>query len=149
MFKKDEIADPNSCLGKAYPDEMVFVLLARDLAAPEAIRAWVGERLALGLNRAGDKQIENAIKTIQKMKRQQPILEKMKVLLDEIRDTEENLNSPNSVEQRVTETIKYCEQRINELYKTSLEQKGSQLDGGMALAYAKILRLLKGMEKVE
>jgi phage-related baseplate assembly protein len=34
----------------AHPNEMVFVLLSRDAAAPVAIRAWVAERLRLGKN---------------------------------------------------------------------------------------------------
>ena len=41
MKKTDELADPTSCLNKARDDERLFVLLARDPAAPVTIRAWV------------------------------------------------------------------------------------------------------------
>jgi len=45
----------------AHPEEMVFVLLSRDAAAPVAIRAWVDERLRLGKNVATDAQIVEAL----------------------------------------------------------------------------------------
>lgn len=60
MIKKDELSDPRSCMSRANDDEMIFVLLARDLAAPAAILAWCDERISLGLNSAGDQQIINA-----------------------------------------------------------------------------------------
>ena len=34
MIKKKELSDPNSCMSKARDDEMTFVLLGRDAAAP-------------------------------------------------------------------------------------------------------------------
>lgn len=40
MIKKDEIADPTSCLNKAADEEPVFVLRAHDRAAPSVVRAW-------------------------------------------------------------------------------------------------------------
>lgn len=40
MLKKDEIADPNSCLNKAADDEPVFVLRAQDACAPTHVRDW-------------------------------------------------------------------------------------------------------------
>lgn len=40
MLKKQELSDPSSCMSKAHDTEMVFVLLARDPCAPEAIRYW-------------------------------------------------------------------------------------------------------------
>lgn len=40
---------------------MTFILLARDVAAPAAIRAWVGERLRLGKNSLADEQIQEAL----------------------------------------------------------------------------------------
>jgi hypothetical protein len=61
MIKRSEIADPRSCLNRAKDDEILFVLLARDPAAPVAIRAWVAERLRLGKNRADDGQIREAL----------------------------------------------------------------------------------------
>ena len=36
------------CYGKAAVDEPIFVLLARDPAAPELIRAWVRKHQELG-----------------------------------------------------------------------------------------------------
>jgi hypothetical protein len=53
--------DPNSCWNKARDDERLFVLLARDPAAPAAIRAWVAERVRIGKNAEGDPQIVEAL----------------------------------------------------------------------------------------
>lgn len=61
MRKKDETTKPNTCLAVAAPEEMVFVLLGRDPAAPYAIRAWAAERIRLGKNKTGDAQIVAAI----------------------------------------------------------------------------------------
>lgn len=60
MRKHLELSDPNSCINRATPSEMVFVLLARDLAAPVAIRAWIAERIRLGKNKPTDAQILDA-----------------------------------------------------------------------------------------
>jgi hypothetical protein len=60
MIPRDEIEDMNSCLNKARDGERLFVMLARDPAAPVAIRAWIAERLRLGKNTAGDEQIREA-----------------------------------------------------------------------------------------
>lgn len=67
MIKTDELTDPNSCLSKARDDEILFVLLARDAAAPVAIRAWVAERVRLGKNVPGDPQIVEALECAQRM----------------------------------------------------------------------------------
>jgi hypothetical protein len=40
---------------------MTFVLLARDVAAPTAIRAWVAERIRIGKNTETDEQILEAL----------------------------------------------------------------------------------------
>ena len=61
MIKRDEISEPESCLNKARDNERLFVLLARDAAAPVAIRAWVAERLRLGKNKLDDAQIREAL----------------------------------------------------------------------------------------
>lgn len=61
MRKKDELSKPRTCMQSAHPEEMTFVLLGRDAAAPVAIRAWVVERLRLGKNAAGDDQITEAL----------------------------------------------------------------------------------------
>ncbi len=60
MRKTEELSDPASCMTRARPDEMTFVLLERDAAAPVAIRAWIRERIRLGKNLHGDAQILDA-----------------------------------------------------------------------------------------
>lgn len=61
MRKKDELSREHTCMQHAHPEEMVFVLLSRDAAAPAAIRAWVAERLRLGKNVEIDEQIVEAL----------------------------------------------------------------------------------------
>ena len=61
MIKRDEIEYSESCLNKARDSERLFVLLARDVAAPVAIRAWVAERIRLDKNKASDPQIVEAL----------------------------------------------------------------------------------------
>ena len=56
MRKKDELTNPLSCMSRAREDEMTFVLLGRDVAAPTAIRAWIEERIRVGKNQPGDPQ---------------------------------------------------------------------------------------------
>ena len=60
MIKSDELYNPNSCLNKANDDELIFVLLGRDKAAPIAILAWIEERIRLGKNKRDDLQIVEA-----------------------------------------------------------------------------------------
>lgn len=67
MRKKDELSKARTCMQNAHPNEMTFVLLSRDAAAPVAIRAWVAERLRLGKNKKGDKQIVEALACAQTM----------------------------------------------------------------------------------
>lgn len=61
MIKTQELSDPKSCLNKARPDERVFVLLARDECAPDAIRYWAERRIATGKNQPFDPQIIEAL----------------------------------------------------------------------------------------
>ena len=61
MRKAKELSDPKSCMNRARPDEMTFVLLGRDVAAPAAIRAWIAERVRLGKNNYNDVQIVEAL----------------------------------------------------------------------------------------
>lgn len=61
MIKSKELSDPNSCMNRAADDEPTFVLLARDQAAPSAIRAWVACRVSLGKNSMSDPQITEAL----------------------------------------------------------------------------------------
>jgi hypothetical protein len=60
MIKTKELSDPTSCINVAHDDELVFVLLARDLAAPGAIRHWADARVNLGKNKETDAQIVEA-----------------------------------------------------------------------------------------
>lgn len=67
MLKARELTDPSSCMSRAKPDEMTFVLLGRDAAAPSAIRAWVEERIRLGKNIYSDPQIVEALASARHM----------------------------------------------------------------------------------
>jgi hypothetical protein len=60
MIKRDEIEHTESCFNRATDGERLFVLLARDPAAPVAIRAWIAERIRLGKNVPSDEQIREA-----------------------------------------------------------------------------------------
>ena len=70
MIKREELSNPNSCMSKAKDDEMTFVLLARDIAAPATIRTWVDLRIGLGKNKASDPQIVEALACAEKMEKQ-------------------------------------------------------------------------------
>lgn len=61
MRKLAELSDQQSCLNRAQPTELVFVLLGRDVAAPKAIREWCAERVRLGKNAWDDEQICEAL----------------------------------------------------------------------------------------
>jgi hypothetical protein len=58
MRKRDQLT--KGCMAKARDDELTFVLLGRDRAAPTAIRAWIAERVRIGKNRPDDPQILEA-----------------------------------------------------------------------------------------
>lgn len=70
MRKADELEYIGSCLNKARPDEIIFVLMARDAAAPAAVRAWAMERIKLGLNKSQDAKILEALKSATEMEEQ-------------------------------------------------------------------------------
>lgn len=70
MRKDKELKDPGSCLNSALTDEMVFVLLGRDPAAPEAIRAWAQRRILLQKNTLDDHEIQSALATANLMERE-------------------------------------------------------------------------------
>ena len=61
MRKNDELFKKHTCMQNAHPNEMTFVLIGRDAAAPVAIRAWVAERIRLGKNADDDAQIAEAL----------------------------------------------------------------------------------------
>ena len=64
MRKRDELADPNSCMSKARDDEWLFVLLGRDIAAADTVHFWVRLRVNLGKNRMDDPQIVEALEWV-------------------------------------------------------------------------------------
>jgi hypothetical protein len=70
MTKLEELTHPNSCLARASDDEMIFVLLSRDVCAPLAIRAWAEARVVCGKNRRGDLQIVEALAAAERMEDQ-------------------------------------------------------------------------------
>jgi hypothetical protein len=69
MIKREELSNPDSCMSRARDNEMTFVLLGRDIAAPAAIRAWVAVRISHGKNKRGDPQILEALAAAEKMER--------------------------------------------------------------------------------
>ena len=68
MRKSDELA--KGCMAKAIEGEMCFVLLARDPAAPAAIREWIQERIWAGKNNPGDPQLIEAEECARTMERE-------------------------------------------------------------------------------
>ena len=60
MTKAKELSEPDSCLNRAKDDELLFVLLSRDYAAPKTIRFWADLRIRLGMNKPDDAQIIEA-----------------------------------------------------------------------------------------
>lgn len=67
VIKREELTNPNSCMSRAHDEEMTFVLLGRDAAAPVAIRAWMAERIRIGKNKPGDAQILEALQCAESM----------------------------------------------------------------------------------
>lgn len=67
MKKKHEVELPGSCLNRADDDEMIFVLLGRDVAAFETINAWIDARIKHGKNVDGDSQILGAKRCLEGM----------------------------------------------------------------------------------
>lgn len=60
MRKFQELNNANSCLNKAKPNELIFILRGHDLASPFAIEQWCAERIRLGKNKEDDDQIIEA-----------------------------------------------------------------------------------------
>lgn len=76
MQKIAELHNADSCLNKANSDELIFVLLGRDIAAPETIRFWAAERVRLGKNHPADRQIQEAVACAAKMEAAAAAMEK-------------------------------------------------------------------------
>ena len=68
MLKIQELRE--GCMSRALDEEMTFVLLARDIAAPATIRAWCNRRIRLGINHSSDHQIIEARSCANEMERQ-------------------------------------------------------------------------------
>ncbi len=50
MRKRDELADPDSCLGRAEDDEPLFILRAKDGLSSTTVRAWADYAAKSGLH---------------------------------------------------------------------------------------------------
>lgn len=70
MIKREELTNPHSCMSRAKDGEMTFVLLSRDIVAPDAIRYWAEQRIARGKNQRGDAQISEAFECARRMEHQ-------------------------------------------------------------------------------
>ncbi len=71
MIKSEELSNPNSCLNKAKDDEILFVLLDRDLAFADTVRYWIEKRIQFGLNKREDLKMIEAANCVQKVLRKQ------------------------------------------------------------------------------
>jgi hypothetical protein len=65
MIKREELANPNSCLNKAADDEVIFVLRGKDDAFGAAVRGWIEDRIASGKNKETDDKIVDARNVIE------------------------------------------------------------------------------------
>lgn len=70
MRKEEELSHPTSCMSKAHPNEMTFVLLGRDIVAPKVIREWCRLRCLHGKNKPHDAQITEALACADTMERE-------------------------------------------------------------------------------
>lgn len=61
MRKRDEFEKLDSCLNRALPDELLFIILGRDIAAPATVRFWASERVRLRKNKWSDAKIIEAL----------------------------------------------------------------------------------------
>lgn len=68
MIKHLEVSNPHSCLNRARDDEPVFVLLGRDICAPEVIEEWVRLRVESAKNSMTDPQIKEALDLADQMR---------------------------------------------------------------------------------
>lgn len=96
MEKIKELTDPNSCINRALPGEIVFVLLARDPVAPTVVRAWAASRVATSKNERFDPQITEALNCADEMDAQRDI----------IRAMPKAISDPQAFEHEVDATVK-------------------------------------------
>ena len=50
MYKHEELSTPNSCLNAARPNELVFVIRAKDPLAAQTVRLWADMAEGSGLH---------------------------------------------------------------------------------------------------
>ncbi len=70
MRKLEEMKVATSCWNKARGETRMFILLDWDRTTPSVIRFWAQERIRLGLNKAGDDQIVEALKLADEIERE-------------------------------------------------------------------------------
>ena len=109
MTKREELTNPESCLNKASPNELMFVLLARDEASPHAIDAWIKKRIDLKKNTPFDAQIIEA----------QECARAMRLIQRGVARSVENCKKGiHSIDTTVSSTIcVYCNKDLSEFYK--------------------------------
>jgi len=78
MEKHRELSEPNSCWNRAEDGELVFVLLARDIAAPNTVIEWAKWRVEMGKNDFNDPQIREALAWVARVRQQHQEREKCK-----------------------------------------------------------------------
>ena len=66
LTKREELANPTSCINKAAEDEPVFVLRGSDVLAPIVIRVWASMAKLLG---ASQQKVSGALTTADAMDR--------------------------------------------------------------------------------
>lgn len=118
MIKREELTNPSSCMSKALPDEMTFVLLARDIAAPATIEFWVEERIRLRKNSNLDEQILEAVDCAHAMRKQ-------KHLMDRERLGELHTGA------RLSEESRSVEDQLHEALVRFVQDRGYELDEGV------------------
>lgn len=64
-IRRDEIADPNSCLNRAADDEPIFVLRAKDPLAAKLVEDWAARAIVEGLH---EEKPQQAFRYAQAMK---------------------------------------------------------------------------------
>lgn len=73
MIKSEELSNPKSCINQSRPDEMVFVLTARDKLGPIGVRAWADAYEAAG---GRPEKVAEARACAAKMEEQQELMSK-------------------------------------------------------------------------
>lgn len=109
MRKQYELTNPKSCMSKAREDEMTFVLLGRDPAAPSTIRYWAGRRVDLGLNRPEDEKLAEAKKCAEIMEAERAFFETLPLSSG---SPPEPTQVPASIAERLDVALRVTEQDV-------------------------------------